>query len=175
MDIIEKLKSLEEESRKRGIPIIGCVKGQWLYERVLELRPKKVLELGTANGYSGLILTDLGAELVTIEQDYGIAQEAHRNFAEYGRRNINVINGDANQVVKDLEGEFDLIYIDHVKSSYLKVLGECIRLCRKGGVIIADNISFEGCRDFKEKVKEDSRLETEIVDIGDGLSLSVKL
>ena len=65
--ILEKLKSLETESIGRGIPIIGSGKGRFLYEKVLEAKPKKVLELGTANGYSGIILGYLGAKLTTID------------------------------------------------------------------------------------------------------------
>jgi len=80
--------------------------------------------------------------------------------------------GNANLEIKNIKEKFDLIYIDHAKKDYIKILDNCIDLLNKNGVIIADNIFFEGCKNFKEKILEDKRLKTEIVDIEDGLSYS---
>ena len=166
--VILKLKELEKESISRSIPIIGSEKGTWLHNKVLELKPKKVLELGTANGYSGIILGSEGAELTTVEIDPKIAEEAKSNFKKF---NINskIIVGDGVEEIKKLDEIFDLIFIDFVKKKYIEVLEDCIRL---GKYIISDNISFESCQDFKEKILNHSKLKTEIIDIKDGLSFS---
>lgn len=166
--VILKLKELEKESISRGIPIIGSEKGTWLYDKILELKPKKVLELGTANGYSGIILGSEGAELTTVELDSKIAEKAKSNFEKFNI-NARIIIGDGVEEIKKLDENFDLIFIDFAKKKYIKILEDCIRL---GKYIIADNISFEGCQDFKEKILNDKRLETEIIDIKDGLSFS---
>ncbi len=166
--IISKLKELEKESISRGIPIIGSEKGTWLYNKILELKPKKILELGTANGYSGIILGSEGAELTTIELDSKIAEEAKSNFEKFNI-NAKIIPGDGVEEIKRLDENFDLIFIDFAKKKYIEILEDCIRL---GKYIIADNISFEGCKDFKERILNHPKLKTKIIDIKDGLSFS---
>ena len=165
------LKELEKESSERGIPIIGNKKGKWLLDKVKELKPKKILELGTASGYSGIILGSEKGKLTTIEMDSKIAGEAEKNFKKFNI-NAKITIGNANLEIKNIKEKFDLIYIDHAKKDYIKILDNCIDLLNKNGVIIADNIFFEGCKNFKEKILEDKRLKTEIVDIEDGLSYS---
>jgi predicted O-methyltransferase YrrM len=180
MYILEKLKELEVKSVERGIPILGSEKGQWLLGKVEEVKPQHILELGTANGYSGCILGSIGGKLITLEQDVQIAGEAVQNFGKYGVR-ADVMVGDGVERVHKLaaqaenQGKFDIIFIDFSKKNYLPVLEDCITLCKQGGLIIADNITFSGCQDFKEAVLADERLETEIIDIRDGLSCSRKL
>lgn len=171
---ISELEDLEVHSSSRGIPIIGSDKGAWLLEKVKELSPGRVLELGTANGYSGLILGSQGAELITLEENPGIAEEAKKNFAGAGV-NAKVIIGDVVEKIKGLEEEFDMIFVDFEKKQYIDVLEDCIRLVRVGGVIIADNITMEGCQDFRAAVIADDRLETEIINIKDGLSYSRRI
>ena len=176
--MINKLKNLEKKSILRGIPIIGSEKGAWLLQKVQELKPKRILELGTANGYSGIILGSFGAELTTIELDDKIAEEAMRNFAEFNTK-AEIVLGDGVEIVKELasknENYFDLIFIDFAKKQYLPVLEDCLKLVKKGGLIIADNISFTGCQDYKEAVLNHSNLKTEIIEIKDGLSCSEKI
>ena len=171
---IEDLSELEQESIARKIPIIGSVKGKWLLDKIKEVRPTRVLELGTANGYSGCILGSEDAEVITVEKDEKITTEASQNFAKFGV-NAFIIIGDGVEVVKEMVGKqtFDMVFIDFFKKGYMQVLEDCIALVKKGGWIIADNISFDGCQDFKEAVLNDSRLKTEIIDIGDGLSCSL--
>lgn len=169
--ITEKLHKLEKDSISRGIPIIGSAKGSWLYQMIKEIKPKKILELGTANGYSGIILGSEGAELTTIELNHEIAEEAKKNFKEY-QINAKVIVGDAVKEIYKIDEKFDLIFIDFAKAKYFKVLERAIELCEEKGFIIADNITMEGCQDFKEAVLKDKRLKTEIINIKDGLSYS---
>ncbi|MEK6917163.1 MAG: hypothetical protein AABW92_05460 [Nanoarchaeota archaeon] len=176
--ILEELKQLEIESKDRGIPIIGSKKGRFLYKKVIELKPRRILELGTANGYSGIILGHLGAEITTIDVDAKIQKEAKQNYKRFCI-NANVINGDGVKIVTEMAKNsselYDVIFLDFIKKGYLEVMEACIKLVRKNGLIIADNISFQGCQDYKEAVLKDKRLRTEIISIGDGLASSKKL
>lgn len=171
MTIIDQLTELKQESIQRGIPVIGKEKSSWLLEKVKVLQPKNVLELGTANGYSGIILGSEGAKLITIEQDFRIAQEAKDHFKKFNI-NATVIVGDAVTIIKRLNQNFDLIFIDFSKKKYLQILDDCLRLTEEGSHLIADNIFMEGCRDFKEVVLNHPLLQTEIIKIKDGLSFS---
>ena len=116
---ISDLKKLEIESLKRGIPIIGSVKGKWLLEKIKELKPKRILELGTANGYSGIILGSENGELITMEINPEITKEAEKNFKEF-KIKAKIIIKDANEEIKNIKDKFNLIYIDHNKKGYIK-------------------------------------------------------
>ena len=176
MGIINDLKSLESESLARGIPIIGCEKAEWLLSKIEELRPEQVLELGTANGYSGLVLGSLGANLLTVELDKKIASEAVQNFKNFNI-DAKVVVADGVAVVCDLVDKnqlFDLIFVDFAKKKYVNVFNSCLKLLRVGGFLIADNINFLGCKDFKNLVVSSKFLDTQLIDIKDGLSFSKK-
>lgn len=178
--IISLLQDLENQSTSRGIPIVGRDKGAWIWNKVKELEPERILELGTANGYSGIILGSEGAELLTIEIDQEMAKEAEENFAKFNV-NATIIVGDAVEEVQTLaknkkyHHSFDLIFIDFAKSKYIEVLENCILLAKKGGFIIADNITMSGCQNFKQAVLKHPHLKTEIISIKDGLSCSEKI
>lgn len=178
--IISLLQDLENQSIFKGIPIVGREKGTWLADKVREIQPELVLELGTANGYSGIILGSEGAELITIEINLEIAEEARNNFTQFSV-NAKIIVGDAVQEVQKLMqnktnvGSFDIIFIDFAKDKYIEVLDNCLKLVRKNGFIVADNIQMEGCHDFKMAVLKHPQLKTELVRIKDGLSCSEKV
>ena len=176
--MIQQFQPLEQESIARGIPILGSKKGAWLLQKVQELKPQRILELGTANGYSGCILGSGGAELTTIEVNVIIAEEARQNFKRYGIK-AQVLLGDGVEITKRLTTEkseyYDLIFIDFAKSKYLTILEDCIKMVRKGGFIIADNITMDGCQDYKEAVLHHPQLKTELIPIKDGLSCSTKV
>lgn len=178
--IISLLQDLENQSNFRKIPILGREKGAWLHEKIVQVQPERVLELGTANGYSGIILGNEGAELITIEINPQMAEEARNNFAQFSV-NATVIVGDAVQEVqkfiqdkKNLES-FDIIFIDFAKAKYIEVLENCVKLVKKGGFIIADNIQMEGCQNFKMAVLKHPQLKTELIKIKDGLSSSERI
>ncbi|HLD80177.1 MAG TPA: class I SAM-dependent methyltransferase [Candidatus Nanoarchaeia archaeon] len=175
---IDRLQPLEQESIARGIPILGSKKGAWLLEKIKETQPKQILELGTANGYSGCILGSEGAELTTIDVNAIIAEEARENFKQYGIK-AQVFVGDGVEVVKRLVKEkqdyYDLIFIDFAKNKYIAVLENCLTLVKKGGFIIADNITMDGCQDYQEAVLKHPQLKTELIPIRDGLSCSRKI
>ncbi len=178
MNTLTKLQSLEQESIARGIPILGSKKGAWLLKKIQEKKTQQILELGTANGYSGCILGSQGAELTTIEINAIMAEEARKNFQKYNVK-AKVIVGDGVEIVKRLVAEksdyFDLIFIDFAKHKYLTVLENCIKLVKKGGFIIADNITMDRCKDYQEAVLHHPQLKTELIPIKDGLSSSTKL
>lgn len=178
--IISLLQDLENQSNFKGIPIVGRDKGTWLADKVEEIQPERVLELGTANGYSGIILGNEGAELITIEINPRLAEEAKKNFAQFST-NAKIIPGEAVQEVeklvkdkKNLES-FDIIFIDFAKDKYIEVLENCLKLVKKKGFIIADNITMESCQDYKMAVLKHPQLKTELVKIKDGLSCSEKI
>ena len=174
--ILDQLSTLEEQSIQRGIPVIGREKGTWLLQKVIKLKPKQILELGTANGYSGCILGSQGGKLFTIEIDSVIAEEAAINFSKHNI-NAEIILGNGVEIIQNLvqkKDSFDLIFIDFIKKGYIQVLENCISLVKKGGVIIADNIFMDNCQDFTDAVLHHSKLMTEIINIRDGLSFSVK-
>lgn len=183
---VGQLAGLEQQSTQRGIPILGSEKGAWLLKFIQQHQPQQILELGTANGYSGIILGSEGAELLTVDINEQITREALQNFQQYAI-NASIIIGDAVTVVSDLVKKslpknqqkhllkFDLIFIDFAKKNYIAVLENCIKLTKPGGYIIADNITMAGCQDFKHAVLHHSQLQTEIIAIKDGLSYSKKL
>ena len=192
MHILTALKTLEKESVERGIPIVGSIKGAWLLKQIQKHKPKKILELGTANGYSGCILASEGAEVTTIEINPDMAEEAKDTFEEFGMK-VKVIVGDGVKNVKEMAEAvskkkmvqakkissaesfaFDLIFIDFAKHLYHAVLDDSLKLLKKRGLLIADNIQMRGCADFKAAILKDERLKTEIINVGDGMSLSVK-
>ena len=176
MSVVDDLESLESESIARGIPIIGSEKAGWLLSKVKELNPKRVLELGTANGYSGVVLGSLGAKLVTVEIDGKIASEALKNLKLFNV-DAEVVVGEGVRVVQRLvekKETFDLIFVDFAKKKYELVFDGCLKLLRPGGFLIADNINFDGCKGFKQRVLNSRFLVTEIVDMCDGLSFSKK-
>ncbi len=176
MDITD-LTPLEQTSLKRGIPILGSAKGQWLLQFIKEHNPQQILELGTANGYSGCILGSEGGELTTIEINPVMAKEAAGNFQK-NHIHSQIIVDDAVRIVQELTRlkkylrHFDLIFIDFAKKKYLSVLEPSLQLLKQGGYIIADNITMEGCQDYKQAVLIHPQLQTELINIKDGLSCS---
>jgi predicted O-methyltransferase YrrM len=185
------LKELEEEyqTREDVVPHIGIHVGVFLNWLIQVMRAKRVLEFGTCIGYStiflGLGLQKTGGHLIAIESREEFYQEAERNVERAGLSDVvELIQGDASQIVHDLVGPFDLILQDAAKSLYPVMLEKCIQLIRPGGVIAADDALFRpmGVREelsehmdaYNEKVFADPRLVSTILPIGDGLTISMK-
>lgn len=171
-NILRELQELEQELIQRNVPIIGPEKGSWLLQQVQQEKPQKILELGTARGYSGILLGSEGAHVTTIELNSEAVKEAQRHLKTF---NIDAecICGNAVEIIKTFpDNSFDLIFIDFYKHGYDKVIDDCIRLVKKNGLIIADNISSPWISKFKEKILNDQRLKTEIIPIKDGMSCS---
>lgn len=159
--------------------------------------PKRILEIGTAIGYSSIILASNLIEdgkLDTIELNPDMVQIAWENIRKAGFTNrIKVIEGDAGEVLPALSGTYDLIFMDAAKSKYVEFLPHCLRLVKKDGLIITDNVLYKGMtegsewvrhkqrtavrnlREFLKLIKNHPQLKTSVIDIGDGLAISLKV
>ena len=143
------LLELERVAKERHVPIVGPLVGRFLHILARASRAKRVLEVGTAIGYSaiwfGLAVKQQKGTVITIEIDKDTASEAKRNIAKAGlQRTIEVINGNGLQVIPKLKGMFDIVFIDDSKENYPKYLEMCINRLNKNGLLIADNALWGG-------------------------------
>ena len=160
-NIVKILAEIEETARKEYLPSIGPIKGKIIEDVIEEYKPKKALEIGTLHGYSAILITNiiLSGEydnenfnsersstepiLISVEKDQKIANIARKNI-EKARlsEKIQVINGDALEIIPRLKSEFNMIFLDATKSEYLKYLQliEKYSLLTKRAVVVADNV-----------------------------------
>ena len=167
--ILNKLKNLELNSIDRNIPILGSEKAKLILEIINKEKPKKILELGTANGYSGIVLAYNGAKLTTIEKNKELVQEAIKNFNKFNI-DYKIIIGDVLEELKNLDDKYDLIFIDFAKKKYIKAISYCIKLLNKNGTIITDDINMDLCKDCKKYLLKN--LKTKINPEKNGLAFS---
>jgi predicted O-methyltransferase YrrM len=141
------LKSLEKMAKKEFVPSIGPVKGRIITEIIRKYNPKNILEVGTLYGYSAILMAAAASDIlhedrkvVTIEIDRSIADIARKNVAGLSEK-INVIVGDALEVIPKLDWKFDLLFLDAAKSEYLTYLKLAEdKALKRGAVIVADNV-----------------------------------
>ncbi len=143
------LEKMEEAADSRGVPIIGPLVGRFLYNLAKSSQSKRVLEIGTAIGYSGIWLGRAVASrkgtVTTIEMDPARADEAEKNIAKARlQRAVKVVRGDAMKVLPSLKDEFDLVFLDSDKEIYPAAFKQCTRLLKKGGLFVADNALWGG-------------------------------
>jgi predicted O-methyltransferase YrrM len=151
------LLDLEEEARVEEIPIIGPVVGQLLYILANLTKAGRILELGTATGYSALWLArgceDSGGQVISLEHSPGLAARAVDNFKKAGlEHRISVKIGEARKEMEAMTEPFDMIFLDIDKEFYLDVLDECARLLKIGGLLIADNVGFKDAENFNRAI-----------------------
>ena len=191
------LDDLAADGAARGLPLIDAEVGALLRVLASTAGASRILEIGTAIGYSGIWLaTALPPDgmLITMEVDEGRAEEARRNFSRAGLASrVTVIVGDAQLKIAKVSGPFDLIFLDTDKQLYVPLLDRLVSLLRPGGVLVADNVLWDGevvpgfratpMRDprdtravaaFNERVAAHPQLVTSIVPLRDGVSISVK-
>ncbi len=192
MEYLEKIKSVAKENH---IPIIkddGC---DFLIEFCKQQKPKKILEIGTAVGYSGsmMLLNCPNSVLTTIEineQSFNMAKNTFLILNLTDR--VNQILGDAKNVIKELNEKYDLIFLDGPKGQYIFYYEDLKKLLNKGGYILADNVYFHGLvkgpefvkhklrtivvnlRKFILTIQNDNEVETQILDKGDGIAIIKK-
>ena len=192
MEYLEKIKSVAKENH---IPIIkddGC---DFLIEFCKQQKPKKILEIGTAVGYSGsmMLLNCPNSILTTIEineQSFNMAKNTFLILNLTDR--VNQILGDAKNVIKELNEKYDLIFLDGPKGQYIFYYEDLKKLLNKGGYILADNVYFHGLvkgpefvkhklrtivvnlRKFILTIQNDNEVETQILDKGDGIAIIKK-
>ncbi len=195
-DNIGILKDLEDFALENGVPIVQKETGKFLQFITTLKKPKNILELGTAIGYSSILmnLTSGGSnKIVTIERDEKMIQLANENIEKYNLQdNIQVLQGDCLEVLEGLNEKFDMIFMDAGKGHYNHFLPHCLRLLNEGGVIVADNVLFRGMVASKELVKrrkitivkrmknyldivsKDESLVTTVIPMGDGIALTMR-
>ena len=128
----ELMKALEIQAERERIPIIGPVLGELMYILVFATKARKILELGTATGYSAIYLARAceaaNGLVTTIENNYSMAEQAEQNFQQAGVADrIQIRVGDASELISQLQGEFDFIFLDIEKQEYIKLLPDCHR------------------------------------------------
>ena len=194
-DFLENLryKSSLEESYA---PIVQKQTEQLIITLLKLIKPKRVLEVGTAVGYSAILMADNLPEdssIITIERYKKHADIAVDNiFASGYEKKIRVIEGEAAEVLHWLDGGFDFIFLDAAKGQYIEFLPDILRLLNQGGVLLSDNILYHGMIEDDEKVERrkitivkrlhmyleeimsNEKLTTSIIPIGDGVALSIK-
>ncbi len=156
----ELLLGLEQEAREEGIPIVGPVVGYLLYLLARGANARRVLELGTASGYSAIFLgracRETGGRLVTLEWDPRMAERARANLQRAELSPLAEVRmGSALELMDSMEGSYDLIFMDLDKEYYLPALFSCQRLLRSGGLLVVDNVGFQGAEPFNRKIVSD--------------------
>lgn len=191
------LEEIEQEALDANVPIIRKETQSFLKVLLQIHRSMRILEAGTAVGFSALLMNAYapeGCHITTIENYEKRIPIARENFRRAGKEEaITLVEGDALEVMKGLEGPFDLIFMDAAKGQYIHYMPEAIRLLRKGGLLVSDNVLQDGdilesrfaverrnrtihsrMREYLYELKHDERLLTSIVPLGDGIALSVK-
>lgn len=190
-----ELKKIKEKALDEHIPIIMDDTLEYIEKlfQEKEEKPKRILEIGTAVGYSAICFTGILAEggmIDTIERDHERVIEAKENIqkAEVEDK-ITIYEGDATEILPTMNQTYDVVFIDAAKGKYPFFLEQAIRMTKKDSIILADNILYKGyvmsdynkhkqrtaVRNLREYIKlttENPELETQILEIGDGLAVS---
>ena len=189
---------IEAEALRDGVPIIRKETKEWMKTMLLIQQPQQILEVGTAVGFSAIYMSQFLPEnghITTIEKWEPRIAKAKENFKRAAKEDcITLLEGDAADILKELQGSYDLIFMDAAKGQYIHFLPDVIRLLRKGGVLISDNVLQDGevlnskyvverrnrtihsrMREYLYTLKNHEELETSIIPLGDGVSLSVKI
>ena len=191
------LNELEMEALKNYVPIIRR-ETQSLLKVLLQIkRPSRILEVGTAVGFSALLMHTYGPEdcqITTIENYEKRIPIARENFRKAGaEKQITLLEGDAQEVLKTLKEPYDFIFMDAAKGQYLHFLPQVLRLMRPGGILVSDNILQEGdliesrfaverrdrtihkrMREYLYELKHNEQLVTSLLPLGDGVAVSTK-
>ncbi len=185
------LKIYQEEKNRRDVqPSVGLEVGKLLGLFVRMMDAKKIIEFGSCMGYSTIVLAqaleETGGKLISVEYRKDLYEKTKHNLKEANLLDVvELIHGDAYDVIQKVEGPFDMILQDSDKSLYSKMYEACINLTRKGGLIIADDTLFKPMgipddfskpvHEYNQLVFQDERLYSTLLPIGDGLLVSTKL
>lgn len=189
----EELEKIKQKALEEHIPIIMDDTLEVIEKQLKEKPPKRILEIGAAVGYSAMCFSDFladGGKIDTIERDEERIKEAKINFKNVGvEEKIKLYEGDAVEILPTLNEKYDMVFIDAAKGKYPFFLKEALRMINKNGIIFADNILYKGyvmsdynkhkqrtavrnLREYIKEVTESPNLETEILEVGDGLAIS---
>ncbi len=191
------IEEIEQEALDTFVPIIRKETQSFLKVLLMMKKPLRVLEVGTAIGFSAILMSEYIPEqghITTIEKYEKRIPIARENFRRAGKEDqITLIEGDALEVMKSLEGPYDFIFMDAAKGQYIHYMPEAIRLLEPGGVLVSDNVLQDGdiiesryaverrnrtihsrMREYLYELKHKEELQTSILPLGDGVALSVK-
>ena len=188
----ERLLALREKAKEVRDPTAADETLEYILNLIAEKRPKRILEIGSAEGLTSCaMLLSSDATLTAIELDSARAARSREHFKAFGvSGRVTLLEGDAGEILPMLEGGYDLIFLDGPKVQYLKYLPECKRLLKKGGVLLSDDILLFGwvrgeppkkrrmlvehIREYLLALEEDKELDTQILELGEGLAVSVR-
>ena len=191
------IEAIEQEALRDRVPIIRKEMQSFLKVLLMIKRPMRILEVGAAVGFSSILMSEYmpeGGHITTIENYDKRIPIARANFKRAGKEEqIDLIEGDALEVMHGLEGPYDLIFVDAAKGQYIHYLTEVMRLLGTDGVLVSDNVLQEGdiiesrfaverrnrtihsrMREYLYELKHHDQLQTSIIPLGDGVALSVK-
>lgn len=193
----EALHMIEKEAIRDDVPIIRKESGELLRILLQIKKPEKILEVGAAIGFSSVFMgenTDNNTHITTIENYPPRIERAKANIALAGMEDkITLIPGDAAEVLKELSGSWDFIFMDAAKGQYIHFMPEVMRLLAPGGILVSDNVLQDGdifesrygikrrnhtihnrMREYLYVLTHDEALDTVILETGDGMAISVK-
>ena len=191
------LNELERYAKKTNVPIIRTEMQSLLKFLLAMKEPKEILEVGTAIGFSALLMSEYGPKdchITTIEKYEKRIPIAKENFKKAGKEDaITLLEGDATDILRELEGTYDFIFMDAAKGQYIHFMPDILRLLKEGGLLISDNVLQDGdilesrfavtrrnrtihsrMREYLYELKHHEALETVILPVGDGVTISVK-
>ena len=192
------LDQIEREATADYVPIIRKEMQSFLKFLLAMKKPARILEVGTAVGFSAILMAEydpVPCQITTIENYEKRIPIARENFKRAGKEaQIALLEGDAAEVLKTLEGSYDFIFMDAAKGQYIHFLPEIMRLLAPGGVLVSDNVLQDGdiiesrfaverrnrtihkrMRDYLFALKHDPKLMTSILPLGDGVTVSIKI
>ena len=194
----EFLNELEKFAIETNVPIIRPQMQSFMKVLLALRKPERILEVGCAIGFSALLMAEydpVKCHITTIEKYEPRIPIARDNFRKAGRdKDITLLEGDATDILKELEGPYDLIFMDAAKGQYINFLPDIKRLLSKDGVLLSDNVLQDGnlmesrfavvrrdrtihsrMRDYLFALTHDDELRTDILPVGDGITLSVRI
>lgn len=194
----EFLDELEQEAKRDYVPIIRKDMQNLLRFLLRLKRPVNILEVGTAVGFSALLMaenTSADCHITTIENYEKRIPIAHANFKRGGMEHrITLLEGDATEILKELDESFDFVFMDAAKGQYLNFLPDLLRLLSEDGMLVSDNVLQDGdlmesryavtrrnrtihsrMRDYLYELKNNPMLETVILPVGDGVTVSIRV
>lgn len=192
------LEALHKEAVEGDVPIIKHEMEQFLSFIIKLHQPKRILEIGTAIGYSSIVMSmvsDGPVEIVTLEKSEKMINRAKKNLEDFGYLDtVTILEGDAEASLDKVKGPFDLIFIDAAKGQYMIYYEKCLPMLKEGGLLIADNILQDGLvaksrfaiprrqrtihgrmREFIKAVSDHESLQTTVLPIADGATISVRI
>ena len=191
------IEAIEQEALDSFVPIIRKETQSFLKVMMLMNRPARVLEVGTAVGFSAILMSEYlpeGSHITTIENYEKRIPVAKENFKRAGKdEQITLLEGDAMQILPTLSGEFDMIFMDAAKGQYINFMPDILRLLKSGGVLVSDNVLQDGdiieshyiverrnrtiykrMREYMYELTHNEGLVTAVLPVGDGITVSAK-